>query len=162
MAKINISIKSTLLICCLLGPSAWASDFDIQNLEQAQLANCTKLASDECDSESSDAEAVCLAELQQKAIKAKADALFISGQESFTQRRPTLVGGVKKVTRLKMQADYYDCGYAAKSAKSAGSVDVPAWQQVEGRLKNLESLKSKGLISAEEYDQKRQDILNDL
>lgn len=56
---------------------------------------------------------------------------------------------------------HYRNGYT-DNPMSSYEIDVEDSHSIENRLKNLDSLYNQGLITKDEYDQKRQDILNDI
>ena len=138
--------------------SAYSAGSPVRTLAAGEEAGCEHLLHNECRTTSSKADEFCLAWHQDEARAAGADALMLGESDSSRQNKPSLVG-MKTVVTTSIQADYYRC---AKPAEQAVAAPAAKASGVEERLQVLESLKAKGLISADEYQQKRKEILADL
>ncbi|WP_260997057.1 SHOCT domain-containing protein [Thalassolituus hydrocarboniclasticus] len=143
----------------LLPCFASAAD-NIRVLSAGEETGCTWLAQEQCSTEARLAAEECLNWHQTQAVAAGADALLMGDSEESRRKKPSLTG-MKTVVATKVSADYYRCAAAAATAETVVK-GAEGWSTVEKRLLVLESLKAKGLISAEEYQAKRQDILKDL
>ena len=156
------SIFKPLVIVSLWLPLA--AQADIKMLQAGEQAGCQLVAEDVCKTTASAAQQACLERHQQAAAEAGADAVLLGERDESTVRRPSLTGA-KNVTTTRIAAQYYDCGLQQAAFKQAvqSAVAEPAAQlSIEQRLVRLQKLKDKGLISADEYQQKRQQILDQL
>lgn len=148
-----------MMLALLLPLSGYAAD-KIRVLAVGDEASCELVSQQVCSTTSMNPAEECLAWHKKQAADAGADALLIRGSEDSRRNKPSLTG-MKTVVTTKVSADYYRCAAAVSVAETVVK-DSEGWSTVEKRLLVLESLKSKGLISVEEYQLKRQDILKDL
>lgn len=153
--KIKTLVTTVILLFPVLGQAAGARLVDV-----SEVGQCKKLGQQVCTTTKSDADTVCLAMHQEEAANVNADAIVLVEQEQVKQRRPSLMGN-KTVIKTDITADYYDCGFPEPIAPVKRTVNRDLYD-IEERLEVLESLKSKGLVTEQEYNQKRQDILSDL
>lgn len=158
--KIKTLVTSLALLLPLLVQA------EVRLVEVEAVGQCKKLDHQVCTTTKSDADDVCLERHKEEAAEIGADAIVVIQKEETKQRRPSLMG-TKTVTKTDITADYFDCGYPdvpvkAVSQKAINKSVIRDLYTIEDRLNVLETLKSKGLISEEEYRQKRQEILADL
>lgn len=155
-------IKPIAVALMLLPLSAFAED-DVKLLEAGQESACKLVKQDVCKSTSMDPQKDCMEWHQEHAGKAKADAMVMRGSEESRRTRPSLSGN-KMVTTTAITADYYQCGFKEKREKAMRAVNKAEYgvDHFEKRLKNLEKLKKKGLITEEEYQAQRKEIISDI
>lgn len=153
-------IKHLAVSVFLLLPLHVQADSNVRVLNVAETKACKPVDRQACTTTQSNAAETCLAWHMEAAEKADADGILLGQTEQTKQRKPSL-SGPKTIVKTTVNADYYQCGFATADTGSASSA-APAWSSVEKRLETLESLKQKGLVTEEEYQSKRQDILKDL
>ncbi|MBM94848.1 MAG: hypothetical protein CMI09_03220 [Oceanospirillaceae bacterium] len=158
--KIKMLVTSLTLLLPLFAQA------EVQLVEAGAVGQCKKLDHQVCTSTKTDADEVCLERHKESAAEVGADAIVVIQKEETRQRRPSLTG-TKTVIKTDITADYFDCGLPeapveSVSQKVANQVVIRDLYTIEDRLNVLETLKAKGLVSDEEYNQKRQDILSDL
>ncbi|WP_300427531.1 hypothetical protein [uncultured Thalassolituus sp.] len=120
-------------------------------------AGCSKVTEATCWTQKSDAEEHCRSELSRQAEEENADTLIVTLFEQQDMRKPSLVGGVKVVTKTQMSADLYRC-----TQTPSPQTHAEPGETIEQRLLKLKDLKEKALISEEEYADLRQKILNEI
>jgi len=158
--KIKTLVTSLTLLLPLLVQA------EIRLVEASAVGQCKKMDHQVCTTTKPDADAVCLERHKEEAAEVGADAIVVVQKEETKQRRPSFTGS-KTVIKTDITADYFDCGYSdvpvkSVSQKAINQAVIRDLYTIEERLKVLETLKSKGLISEKEYRQKRQAILTDL
>jgi hypothetical protein len=160
-------IRSTLLVLSLLAPALVLAD-DARVIPAEDAAACRLLAKQECKTNEDKGLAHCQQWHQHQARKQNADAVVLADADTFIRKRPSL-NGVKTVTTTIVPAAYYYCGFEPLTRRKGEGKEAVApvsgtehHNRFEQRLLTLQKLKDKGLISAEEYAQKRQQILDEL
>ncbi|WP_419811381.1 SHOCT domain-containing protein [Bacterioplanoides sp.] len=155
-----------LIFASLLLPLA--AQADIKILQAGEAANCKLVKEEVCKTTSKKPDEACLEWHQEEADSSGADSLIIGATEQSSHRQPSLTGA-KTITTTRIAATYFDCGLAQQAVQQAvnkavqeGAVQQVTTQTIESRLLRLNSLKEKGLITEDEYDQKRQQILDAL
>ncbi len=148
---------STLVLALSLPGIGWAAE--VRELAAGAESGCERLAQEVCSTTSLQPVEACARWHQEQALAAGADAYVVRDTQESRRMQPSL-SGTKTITTTRISADYYRC--AAPVSSVTDTPAAPGWSTVEKRLQVLESLKSKGLISAEEYQQKRAAILADL
>ena len=154
-----------LIFASLLLPLA--AQADIKILQPGEEANCQLIKEEVCKTTSKDPVKACDEWHQEEAEEQGADAFLMGTMEQSSHRQPSLTGA-KTVKTTRITATYYHCGLAKQAVQKVvdEAVQEPAAQvetdSIESRLLRLNSLKEKGLITQEEYDQKRQQILDEL
>ncbi|TVZ41381.1 hypothetical protein P886_0726 [Alteromonadaceae bacterium 2753L.S.0a.02] len=98
-----------------------------------------------------------------------ANRVLITDNTYSEHRRPHYDGSSKTIKTREYLADYYACDLAEVSVVNDTQQEAlpvnnsgASKSSIEDRLLRLESLKKKGLISAEEYAAKRAEILSEL
>ena len=153
-----MSLRIPALVLALSLPGiAWAAE--VRELAAGAESGCERLAQEVCSTTSLQPAEACTRWHQEQAQAVGADAFVVRDTQESRRMQPSL-SGTKMVVTTRMTADYYRCASPATAAAEAPV--APGWSTVEKRLQVLESLKSKGLISADEYQQKRAAILADL
>ena len=143
---------------------------DVKELQPGEEAACQLVVQETCKTTSREPAVACLEWHLETAEEEGADALVIRGSDERTQRLPSLSGGTRTVVNTRVKADYYNCGYAKQelmeaakeAAQQVEKIAPVVTKSAEERLLQLNSLKEKGLITQDEYDQKRQEILSEL
>lgn len=153
-----MTLRIPALVLALSVPViGWAAE--VRELTAGAESGCERLAQEVCSTTSLQPAEACARWHQEQALAAGADAFVVRDTQTSRRMQPSL-SGTKTITTTRISADYYRCAAAAETAAEAS--EAADWSTVEKRLQVLESLKSKGLISAEEYQQKRAAILADL
>lgn len=141
-----------------------AAESSVRELSAAQAAKCRFVADNDCSTTKSEGDAFCREWHSKQAESAGADAMVLSESDTYVRQRPSLTG-LKTVTTTKMKAGYYQCGFEparpAPGMKGHIKKAMPE-RSIEQRLIMLNRLKEKQLISEEEYQSKRKQILDDL
>ncbi|WP_430461746.1 SHOCT domain-containing protein [Thalassolituus sp. LLYu03] len=148
-----------LLLCAL----PVLAQSPVRELKAGEEAGCQPVEQQVCSSTSMKPEDECFSWHSRMAKDAGADAFVVRETERSRKNKPSLTGMKTEVT-TKISADYFRCQQPAQVQPLPAAAPAPRgdFSTVEKRLQVLESLKAKGLISADEYQQKRGDILNDL
>lgn len=137
--------------------------------------SCTMIKEVDCTTHKRDGEKACEEKLKKMAKEEGADTLIIEAVEQTKQRKPSL-SGVKTVTETSMSGTLYQCHTGNeishsrskatdKSAPESSRKDTHKKSNdktIEERLIQLNDLKEKGLITEDEYQAKRAEILGDL
>ncbi len=141
--------------------------------------SCTMIKEVDCTSHKREGEKACEERLKKLAKEEGADTLIIEAVEQTKQRKPSL-SGVKTVTETSMSGKLYQChtgneishsrrnasdqtGQDSASKEAMGnSHKKHSGKTIEERLIQLNALKEKGLITEDEYQSKRTEILGDL
>jgi len=153
----------TTAVILLLPLTGYAAD-DVHVLKAGEEASCRLVTQDVCNSTSMKPAEVCLEWHNKMAKKASADAMIMHEGKESRRTRPTL-SGMKSIVTTSIAADYYDCGFAAQQNNGMmmqHHQPVESEDYYEQRLQNIQHLKEKGLITEKEYQQKRQQILDEL
>ncbi len=95
-----------------------------------------------------------LAKHRKRASEAEADTLVIVDSSTTRYRKPSLAGGIQSVTKVSVEAGYYQCSDKNQTEQTSSSV--------KDRLQQLKELREEGLIDNDEYKMKKADILEDL
>lgn len=151
-------IVSSTTVIAMLSAQTLAANVDV--VEGVDSAKCVLVTKESCTSSKSDSLKACTETHIEKAKKLDADTIVITDQKASKHRKPSLAGGMKTVTITEIYADYYACKTGDTVVQST-SKSIPE-KTIEERLTTLKNLKEKKLISAEEYSEKRQEILNEL
>ena len=154
-------IRNCALILLLSPVAALAAD-DVKLLEAGQASSCRLVKQDVCSSTSMDPDEECMGWHRRHAAEAKADAMVLGDRDESRRKRPSL-SGMKTITTTRIHADYYDCGLKSETAgQSMHKQHTHGAGYFEQRLKNLQQLKDKGLITEDEYQQKRKAIISEI
>ena len=161
--KIRFLIPSTFFVSCTMvfSCSMVFADDTISIVESVDEAHCRLLGDAVCETQKHDAQKKCNKWHKAKAEKAEANTLMITDTPATQSTRPHYDGSRKKITTTFIAANYYSCDVV----KNPVVVDEPsaqAPQSVEDRLLQLDALLKKELITEQEYQEKRADILKDL
>lgn len=148
-----------LVAALLLSPSVFA---DARLVDTIDKNHCTKLAEQTCSSQKAKEENA-VAKCQQwhldKASEVGANRVLISDTLATEHRRPHFDGSIKTIVERVFNAEYYQCADTAPA--TAPQTGQPA-RTIAERLRVLESLREQQLITDQEYQQKRQAILDEL
>ncbi|MDF1764094.1 MAG: hypothetical protein P1U57_11850 [Oleibacter sp.] len=140
-------------------------------VESVDTARCQMIKENSCSIQgqslqSDSDEKDCQNKHLEDAAEAGANAVMFTGTTTSERRRPRVDGRYVTVVSTDVAAEYYACDqaelFAQQEAKQAEEKVEAASQSIEQRLNTLETLKEKELISVEEYQAKRREILNDL
>ncbi len=159
---------SLLFVPALLAPALVLADA-ARIIPAEDAVACRLLAKQECKTIEDKGLEHCQQWHQHQARQQDADAVVLADADTFIRKRPSL-NGVKTVTTTIVPAAYYYCGFEpltrrkgeGKEAIAPAPVSAPDHNHFEQRLLTLQKLRDKGLISAEEYALKRQQILDEL
>lgn len=160
-----MTIKTLVTSVMVLLPLFAQAAPEVRVAELSEVAQCKKLDHQVCTTIRSNAVEDCVGWHKEAAGKVDADVVVLGQHEQTKQRRPSLAGS-KIIIKSDIAADYFDCGFPATPVKgSAATTAQPVpnnLNNIEERLKVLESLKAKGLVTEKEYRKKRQDILSEI
>lgn len=143
----------------------------IMVVETVDVARCQLIEKNSCSIQgqsiqSDTDEKDCQDKHLEDAAEVGANAVIFTGTTTSERRRPRMDGRYVTVVSTDVSAEYYACDqaelFAQQEAKQAEEKVEAVSQSIEQRLNTLEMLKEKGLISVDEYQAKRTDILNDL
>ncbi|WP_096085703.1 SHOCT domain-containing protein [Agaribacterium haliotis] len=158
-------MKQLALSSALMVLSAFAQAKEetkkISIADSVNPAECQLLASESCETQKQDADKKCNKVHRKQAQEAGANTIVIGERSVKTSRRPFYDGSYKTIKKTSIAASYYHCEVEqATPAKTSGNMKSKG--SAEERLLRLNSLKEKGLISEKEYQDKRQQILDEL
>jgi len=124
---------------------------------EAVADTCEMVSNTECHAKGYRGESECHEQFAKKAEGDGADTILVTSQDQYKTRKPSLSGGMQVTDNTKMKADLYRCNEVAASPELKAQALT-----VEERLLQLNELREKELISADEYRTGRERILNDL
>ena len=154
-----------LLTSALFVSSLSYAASDVNLAGEIDPEHCQLVKEERCSTQKSDGVSVCEKRLKEEADELNANTLVLGEIEQTVQRKPSL-NGVKTVTITSVNAAIYRCPVASDAPQSReyhpAPVERPMEKSVEERLIQLNGLKEKGLISDEEYQSKRAEILEEL
>ena len=153
---------SLILAAILISGLASAAQL-VESIDESQ---CKLIKEADCTTAKREGLKACTEKHLESANRLQADSLLLGEVKEMEHRKPSLTGA-KKVRLTQVQAYYYQCETAQEKANTPMSSPAmkgiaPAAKSIEDRLVQLNSLKDKGLITQEEYESKRTEILNEL
>ncbi len=155
-----MKLSSAVIFAMALSAGAQAAQ-EVAIVPADKAAACRHIKHEVCTTTSMDPQKACHAWHQEHAAEAGADAVVMGKVDENRRKRPSL-SGMKTVITTRMEADYYHCGFMPAQPQGRPMHETGAGKTVEERLRRLDALKQKGLITGPEYQSKRQDILDDL
>ncbi|WP_221800610.1 SHOCT domain-containing protein [Oceanobacter mangrovi] len=160
--------KWSWIVLVVIATTARAES-SIEFRQQADPQFCQLVQKETCSTNSRDGLEHCQAEHRKQADKYGANVV-VTGETTQNRHKKRMANGLyDDFIKTRMEASYYRCGDqpvdADKPVKQTRPMPLPADAgslPIEKRLQRLQSLRDKGLISEQEYQQKRQQIIDQL
>lgn len=156
----RLQIFSAML---LAAASAWVTA-DVAVVASVDETVCEKVATEICETHKKDAEKKCHKWHREKAEELGGNRVVMTDSSYSESKRPMFDGRFKTIRNTSITADYFACATAVaeEKAEMSGETVEAVNQSIEQRLKTLQNLLDKGLITEQEYQAKREEILSEL